>query len=88
MDFNKSNLVVVDLHIALSEILKENNCFVCNLINNKYYYTFDNWFSGKKQVFTIAHFLAKWGNIVHQMKKNGRPKEEMDKLLSINVFLK
>lgn len=49
LNFNKSNLVVVDLHIALNEILKENNHFVCNVINNKYYYSCDNWFSGKKK---------------------------------------
>ena len=59
LDFNQSNLVVVDLHSALKEILEENNHFVCSVINNKFYYSSDNWFSGEKTVFTIEQCLSK-----------------------------
>ena len=37
LDIDKSNLIVVsDLQMTLKEILRENNHFVCTLINNKF----------------------------------------------------
>lgn len=76
LNFNKSNLVVVDLHIALKEIIKENNHFVCNVINNKYYYSCDNWFSGKKAVFSVDQCLIKWENTIEQLRKKKSQKKK------------
>lgn len=91
LDFNQSNLIVVDLHLALKEILPENNHFVCSVINNKFYYSCDNWFSGKKTVFTIEQCLSKWENTIDHLKKTcnrNQFKKNMDKLLSIYGFFK
>ena len=74
LNFNKSNLVVVDVHNALKEIIKENNHFVCKVINNKYYYSCDNWFSGKKAVFSIDQCLTKWENTIERESKSPKIK--------------
>ena len=51
LNFNKDNKIVADLLKVLKEISFRNNHFVCGLINHKYYYTSQNWFSGKKSSF-------------------------------------
>ena len=50
-DFKSNNLVVNDLHLVLKQVIVQNNHFVCSLINNKFYYSADNWFSGKRLFF-------------------------------------
>ena len=48
LNFNKDNEIVKDLLKVLKDVTFRNNHFVCGLINRKYYYTGQNWFSGKK----------------------------------------
>ena len=61
-EFCPANLIIPDLLSCLSSICQFNSHFVCATVNTKYYYTAENWFSGKKATFTIEEALEKWQN--------------------------
>ena len=68
-DFNSDSLVVKDLHTVLIQAIMQNNHFVCSLLNTKFYYSADNWFSGKKAAFLIERYLEKWEYYLKQFGK-------------------
>lgn len=70
LDFNSSS-IVAKIHLRLREIIKLNNHFVCNIINNRFFYVSENWFSGKKSVYSVDFCLDKWEKAVESLK--GRP---------------
>lgn len=67
-DFDSNNLVVNDLLLVLKQAIIQNNHFTFSLIN-KFYYSGDNWFSGKKAVFSMEHCLKKWEYYAKQFDK-------------------
>ena len=48
IEFSPSNLLIADLVSCLLTICDFNSHFVCVIINTKFYYCAENWFSGKK----------------------------------------
>ena len=88
LNFNRSSLVVVDLHCALKEKLKEKNHFVCNIINNRYFYSCNNWFSGRKSIYSIDFCLEKWENAIESLRGDHQHKKKIDNLLTNNGFFK
>ena len=73
LEFNSSNLVLVDQLLVLKKFLPRNDQFVSNLINNPFYYSCDNWFWAKNQFFSIEQCLIKWeSTIEHLNRTNSR----------------
>ena len=85
-EFCPANLIIPDLLSCLSSICQFNSHFVCTTVNTKYYYTAENWFSGKKAIFTIAEALEKWENSLKKPKKYHSDK--LNSMLSVDGFLK
>ena len=76
----------MDLLSCLSSISLFNSRFVCVVINTKYYYTIESWFSGKKAIYTIEQVLKKWES--HLTKPKKYHCERVNSMLSVEGFFK
>ena len=89
LDFKQDDKIVGNLLKVLKDLVSLNNHFVCGLINQKYYYATQNWFSGKKVVFSVEHCLEKWEmSLKHCEKASNKNyfKRKYNQLLSVNGF--
>ena len=76
LDFKQDDKIVGNLLKVLKDLVSLNNHFVCGLINQKYYYATQNWFSGK--LFFLLNTVS----------KNGRCHLNIAKRHQIKIILK
>ena len=59
IDFYPLHPIVSDLMSCMCTLSCMDHHFVCSVLNTKYYYTAENWFSGKKAIFSIPEVLKR-----------------------------
>ena len=82
------NKVRKNLHLKLLELAEEHNHFVCKVINEKYFYEDENWFSGKKSLFGFDYCLFQWEKYQFDGIKNNQLMVKVDNLSTNNAFFK
>ena len=60
IDFYPLHPIVSDLMSCMCTLSCMDHHFVCSVLNTKYYYTAENWFSVKKAIFSIPEVLKRW----------------------------
>ena len=60
IDFYPLHPIVSDLMSCMCTLSCMDHHFVCSVLNTKYYYTAENWFSSKKAIFFIPEVLKRW----------------------------
>ena len=61
LDFYPLHPIVSDLTSCMCTLSCSDHHFVCLVLNTKYYYTMENWFSGKKAIFFYIRSFEKVG---------------------------
>ena len=80
LDFYLFHPIVSGLTSCMCTLSCSDHHFVCLVLNTKYYYTMENWFSGKKGIFSISDVLRKWGDSYY--------KNRVSSMLTVEGFFK
>ena len=80
LDFYPLHPIVSDLTSCMCTLSCSDHHFVCSVLNTKYYYTMENWFSGKKAIFSISEVLRKWEDSYY--------KNRVGSILTVEGFFK
>ena len=80
LDFYPLHPIVSDWTSCMCTLSCSDHHFVCSVLNTKYYYTMENWFSGKKAIFSILEVLRKWEDCYY--------KNRVGSMLTVEGFFK
>ena len=79
-DFYSLQPIDSDLMFCMCTLSCMDHHFVCSVLNTKYYYTAENWFSSKKAIFFIPEVLKRWEDSYYR--------NRVSTMLTVEGFLK